>query len=105
MRQSIVFVLALLFVPPILAAPTPRSEHAEITALLTRLETSGCDFNRNGVWYSATEAKAHLLRKLDADGSLQNSEQFIERIASKSSVSGRPYLVRCAMSAPTSSRA
>lgn len=74
---------------------------AEITGLLNRLETSGCRFNRNGTWYSASEAKSHLLDKLhyiENRTTLASTEQFIEMAASKSSVSGQPYLVQCGTS-------
>ena len=54
----------------------------------------------------AGEAKAHLLRKLawlEDKGLVQNTEQFIERAASKSSISGEPYLVRCGNGTPVDS--
>jgi hypothetical protein len=31
---------------------------------MSRLEVAGCEFNRNGKWYSGANAKFHLLRKL-----------------------------------------
>jgi hypothetical protein len=43
------------------AGPTPMTVRAEVDALLGKLESSGCQFNRNGSWHSAAEAKAHLL--------------------------------------------
>ncbi|WER46668.1 DUF5329 domain-containing protein [Cupriavidus sp. WKF15] len=70
----------------------------EITSLLSRLETSGCRFNRNGVWHTASEAKSHLLTKLhyiEDRTTLVSTEQFIELAGSKSSFSGKPYLVQC----------
>src|SRR5262252_281918 len=76
------------------AAPTPPRVRAEIDALLSRLETSGCQFYRNGSWYSGQEAKNHLLRKLEyIEGrtTIESTEQFIELAASKSSFSGKPY--------------
>ena len=81
------------------AAPSPVPIRAEIETLLTRLEKSGCEFNRNGSWYSGAEAKTHLLRKLayiEDKGTLQNTEQFIDLAASKSSFSGDAYQVKCA---------
>ncbi|MEZ2311764.1 DUF5329 domain-containing protein [Paraburkholderia sp. RCC_158] len=71
---------------------------AEINSLLNRLETSGCGFNRNGTWYSGIEAKSHMLAKLhyiESRTALQNTEQFIELAATRSSVSGKPYVVKC----------
>ena len=84
-------------------SPTVR---AEIDALLSRLETSSCTFNRNGTWYPATEAKAHLLSKLkylEDRGAVQSTEQFIELAASSSSTTGQPYLVKCGNGAPVQS--
>jgi hypothetical protein len=83
------------------AGETRPAVQAEINALLSRLETSGCRFNRNGSWYSASEAKSHLLDKLryiEDRTTLASTEQFIEMAASKSSVSGQPYLVQCGSS-------
>lgn len=80
------------------AAPTPGPVRAEIDALLAKLQASGCEFKRNGTWYSGAEARAHLLRKLEyieGRSTLQSAEQFIEQAASSSSASGRPYQVRC----------
>jgi hypothetical protein len=88
------------------AAPLPPPARAEVDALLTRLQASGCEFNRNGSWYTGAEARAHLLKKLDVlEGKdlVKTAEQFIERGASTSSMSGQPYLVRCAGKAPVES--
>ncbi|WP_457321825.1 DUF5329 domain-containing protein [Roseateles sp. P5_E11] len=88
------------------AAPLPPVARAEVDALLTRLQASGCEFNRNGSWYAGAEAKAHLLKKLDyleGKDMVKTAEQFIERGAATSSMSGKPYLVRCAGKAPVES--
>jgi Family of unknown function (DUF5329) len=85
------------------AAPTPAPVRAEIEALLNHLQTSGCEFNRNGSWYSGAQAKSHLLGKLEyleGKGTLSSTEQFIEHAASTSSSSGKPYQVRCGSAAP-----
>jgi hypothetical protein len=88
------------------ASPLPPAARAEVDALLARLQSSGCEFNRNGSWYAGAEAKAHLLKKLDyleGKDMVASAEQFIERGASASSMSGKPYLVRCAGKAPVES--
>ncbi|MGO4379344.1 DUF5329 family protein [Pseudoduganella sp. RAF53_2] len=80
------------------AAPTPAPVRAEIDALLAKLQASGCQFNRNGSWYNGTDARNHLLRKLEyieGKSTIQNTEQFIAMAASKSSSSGKPYQVKC----------
>jgi Family of unknown function (DUF5329) len=86
------------------AAPLSPAARAEIDALMTRLEASGCEINRNGTWYPAADARSHLLTKLgylEERGAVQNAEQFIERAASRSSMSGRAYLIRCGDQPPT----
>ena len=88
------------------AGPLPPAARAEIDALMVRLLTSGCEFNRNGTWYPAAEAKSHLLQKLkyfEDRGKVETAEQFIELAASGSSMSGQPYLVRCGNVAPVQS--
>ncbi|SFC85683.1 DUF5329 domain-containing protein [Massilia yuzhufengensis] len=82
------------------AAPTPAPVRAEITSLLVKLHSSGCQFERNRSWHSAADARSHLLRKLDyienrEKAALASTEQFIDAAASKSSLSGRAYRVKC----------
>ena len=84
------------------AAPLSFAARAEIDGLLVRLVASGCEFNRNGTWHTAAEAKSHLSQKLkyfEDRGMVQTAEQFIEMVASASSRSAQPYLVRCGNSA------
>lgn len=102
--------LALLVAPLLAsvafaAAPTPAAR-AEIDHLLGHLERSGCDFARNGRWYPARDARAHLERKyryLLDKGLVATAEDFIARAGSESSMSGKPYQVRCGAAAPVPS--
>ena len=75
----------------------------EIHTLLSRLEASNCNFNRNGASYSATDAKRHLESKFRTLRKFQSAEQFVNRVASVSSVTGEAYLVNWD-SAPIQSR-
>lgn len=80
------------------AAPTDASRK-EIAGLMDALSTSGCQFQRNGDWHDAKEARAHLQRKYDyllKKDKVATTEQFIQRAASQSSMSGRAYVVKCA---------
>jgi len=90
------------------AVPTAPAVRTEIQGLLQRLQDSGCEFNRNGSWYSGAEARSHLLKKLDYleshDAALKRSEDFIQQAATSSSMSGKPYLVRCSAAAPVESK-
>jgi len=89
------------------AAPTSAPVRAEIDALLNKLQSSGCQFNRNGSWYSGTEAKDHLLKKLayfEDKAQVKSAEQFIELAAAKSSMSGKAYQVKCGSEPPVESQ-
>lgn len=62
------------------------------------LSTSGCRFQRNGSWHGTAEARAHLQRKYNyllKKDKVDSAEQFIDRAASRSSMSGRAYRVKC----------
>ena len=92
------FLLSCLFAAAAAAAPLSPVARAEVDALLSRLETSGCQFHRNGSWHNAADAKAHLLVKLkyfEDRGAVKTAEQFIELAASSSSVTRQAYLVKC----------
>lgn len=69
----------------------------EINHLLDFVQSSGCDFNRNGTWYDSARARSHLQDKFDyaKSRSLETADQFIDKIASRSGFSGKPYRVRC----------
>ena len=88
------------------AAPLSPAARVEIDALMTRLETSGCQVNRNGTWYPAADTRSHLtlkLKYLEQRGQVETAEQFIERAASGSSMSGQPYLIQCGDTPPVES--
>ncbi|MGC4012757.1 MAG: DUF5329 domain-containing protein [Pseudomonas sp.] len=70
----------------------------EISQLLDFVEHSGCQFVRNGSEYPASEARKHLQKKLDYlenKDLVSSAEDFIERAATKSSMSGQRYQVDC----------
>ena len=59
---------------------------------------SGCEFFRNGSWYDGKKAEAHLRYKyemLEARDRINTAEDFIEEAATKSSLSGQRYQIRC----------
>lgn len=77
------------------AFPQAPSEREKIQALLNALESSKCTFIRNGTEYPAGKAREHLERKLSsAGGRIATARQFIKYIASGSSMTGAPYLVK-----------
>lgn len=106
--KQILTTLALGLLTSLAAAsPTSAPVRAEIDALLSRLQSSGCQFDRNGSWYKSSEAKDHILGKLEYIerwSSIQSTEQFIELAAAKSSSSGKPYHVKCGTEAAVESQ-
>ena len=68
----------------------------EIDYLLDTVATSDCVFIRNGKEHSPDDARSHLeLKRKRGKRYFDTTEEFIARIASKSSWSGRPYRIRC----------
>jgi hypothetical protein len=71
------------------------SESQKITALLNAIEQSNLVFIRNGTEYSAPRAREHLEMKLSRSGGrITTAAQFIEHLASRSSMTGTPYYVK-----------
>ena len=68
----------------------------EIRALIQAVAESECEFNRNGSLHSAEAAAEHLQLKYSRGKRYADSaEALIERLASKSSWSGKPYQMIC----------
>ena len=95
MRIFTVFLFAFLWVGSVSAQQETTSEK-EVQHLLNFVAASGCTFIRNGNDYNAAQARHHLEIKYNyARKRLTSSEEFISRVASKSSMSGKKYKVRC----------
>jgi hypothetical protein len=85
-------IAALVFCGPALAA----SPEAEIDHLLGFIAASPCAFIRNGVAYDGADAMAHIQDKYGYyRDEIHSAEDFIALAASKSALSGKPYLVKC----------
>ena len=80
-----------------IAAPPPH-EQSRIERLIKAVEVrKDMTFIRNGTEYDSADAAKFLRGKLDAMGKEVSSvRDFIERIASRSSMSGEPYRVKFA---------
>lgn len=98
-RLTLLGIGVALAIAPLLAQAAPSTTtQREIAGLMQALENSGCRFQRNGSWHEPAEARAHLQRKYDyllKRDLVGSSEQFIDRAASRSSLSGKPYRVAC----------
>jgi hypothetical protein len=102
---ALITVLTWLPTSGALGAAPPAAD-AEIGYLLDYLGASGCEFYRNGTWYDALTAQAHLRGKyarLAAFARIGSAEDFIEQAATRSSLSGEAYAVRCGPTSPIGS--
>jgi Family of unknown function (DUF5329) len=105
MRWPLALLITLLALPAVAAEPD-ETARTEITHLLQYLESSGCQFQRNGSWYPPARAADHLNQKYEyllKKGLVTSAETFIERAATESSQSGKPYSVKCGDAAPVPS--
>jgi len=99
-------LLAVLLAGPSAFAAEDARTRDEVAHLLDYLDQSGCQFSRNGTWYDAHKARAHLEEKyayLQKRDLVPSAQAFIERAASTSSMSGKPYEVRCGAGRPVPS--
>jgi hypothetical protein len=97
-RPYALLVILCTLLPVARAAPPPAAQ-MEIDYLLAHVGASGCEFYRNGSWYDGPRAQAHLRVKYDylaARNLVRSAEDFIDKAATKSSLSGQPYQIRCA---------
>lgn len=70
-------------------------ERNKIEFLISSVENlENAKFIRNGSEYNGQEAANHLRMKLQNVLVVKTADDFIRLIASKSSVSGKPYLIR-----------
>jgi hypothetical protein len=72
------------------------TEKQKIEYLIQSIEKlDGAKFYRNGEWHEPKEAADHLRLKLKNAGSkIKTAQQFIDKLASESSMSGQAYKIR-----------
>lgn len=74
----------------------PQESNDEVVAYLyDYVAKSGCVFIRNGEEYDGKQAAAHIKSKNDYyKGKIKTPEDFIRLAATKSMMSGKPYMIR-----------
>mgnify|MGYP001821698296 CR=1 FL=1 len=91
-----IVLLVTVGIPVWGGAADPDRTAKEIEHLLAYIGGSTCQFIRNGKSYDAAEARAHIQKKYDYIRSrVETTENFIRYAASQSSMSGKPYRIRC----------
>ena len=92
-------LMVLSFPSLLLSSELSPAVQSEIQHLLTHIEQSGCEFYRNGIRYRDTKAvRDHVELKYGyfmKKGQITSTEDFIKWSASKSEMSGKPYMVNC----------
>ena len=105
--KVVLVLFCLLFgmiIPSVAPAADPSpAVQSEVVHLFDYIDNSGCQFYRNGSWHDAHQARAHLELKyhyLCRKGQVSCAEDVIERAGSASSLSGKPYQIKCGDAAP-----
>jgi hypothetical protein len=102
--SSVLCLAVLLTASPVSVADVPESQRAEVDYLIRSLKTSECRMIRNGRLYDGEEAAAHVQHKYDYyREKISSTRQFIELAATKSTMSGKVYMVECAGENPVPS--
>jgi len=97
----IIVVMAMLTV----ASAAMGGEDPEIEYLLQSIGSSDCTFTRNGTDHSAASAESHLRMKYGKTRRyIDDADDFIDKLASKSSWTGIDYSITCPESGKHSSR-
>ena len=96
-RRLFPALCVLLLLPVLLSAREPR-EQARIDGLIAAVENlKGGVFIRNGSEFDAAKAAGHLRLKLTNAGErVKTAEEFIEGLASRSTMTGQAYRIRLA---------
>jgi hypothetical protein len=93
MRIRLFVIVAILLHSLALFA---EDQNPEIDHLLKEIGKSGCVFVRNGSRHTAEKAEEHLRMKYDRGRRYATSaEAFIDRLASKSSMTRKLYMMDC----------
>lgn len=92
----VVLILGLVTILPRAAGAEASGEEARIRALLSHVSSlSTATFIRNGKSYKADNAAEFLRRKWEANRkSIRTATDFINVAATKSTTTGKPYLIR-----------
>jgi len=81
-----------------LLSVSARAETAadEIAYLIDTIRHSTCTFIRNGKDYDGVAAADHITAKYEHfKAEIRTTEDFIDRAATKSEMTGQPYRLRC----------
>jgi hypothetical protein len=98
MKKGLSVLLILVIIAVQTGAQTKLTEDQKIDHLILFIRNlKGATFIRNGNEHPATAAADHLQMKREKAGSrIKTAKDFIEKIATRSSISGEYYMIRFA---------
>ena len=89
-------VIICLLISQAVFADVPYNQVKEVNHLLDFIKNSDCIINRNGTDYPAEKGVSHIEMKYDYfRDDIKSTEEFIELSATKSTMSGNYYTVKC----------
>jgi len=94
--SSWVLLFGLLLPPSVRGQTAPAPEKQKIQALIKQVgELKDAKFIRNGSTYEVSAAVRFLRGKWEAnDSAVKTAKDFIDKVATSSGTSGKPYLIR-----------
>jgi len=96
-KLNVLLLLLLLAAPSFLSAQSlPATEKQKIEALITQVgDLQDANFIRNGSTYEPSTAVWFLRGKWNYNSTdVKSARDFIDKVASMSGTSGKPYLIR-----------
>jgi len=95
----------MLFFTSMVNADVPSESQHEVQHLISFVRNTSCQIDRNWTNHNGLEAIAHIQQKYAYyKDDISTTEQFIEYSASKSTMTGMDYLVKCADQSPVKTR-
>lgn len=93
---SLWIILGALPPARVIAQSAPGPERQKIETLIKQVgELKDAKFIRNGATYEVTTAVRFLRGKWEAnDSAVKTAKDFIDKVATSSGTSGKPYLIR-----------
>jgi len=88
----------LLLLMTLLVLPALANTASEIAHLMNYVKKTECTYIRNGTEHSGVDAAAHIQKKYDYfndKGQIKTAEDFIRLSATKSTMSGKKYMIAC----------
>lgn len=93
-RMKLACFLSIFALSALVCPARAESLDKTIDYLIERVRTADATFVRNGTSHSPAEAVAHIRAKYEHfKGEIRTPEDFIRLAASKSLLTGKPYLV------------